>query len=1020
MKTCTLRFLSFLMFVVMASPLWASTNYPGAIDTNTSLGVAIPGQPVNHTHHNNLKDAMIAIQAKVGIDGSANTATLDFLLKSTSSINPGHKHTAASLPANLAYLDALQAWSASQNFAAGLTVGTKFALDLNGNITKLNNVPYSFPAAQGGVGTVLGNNGSGTLTWISNATAPGGVTGAVQFNATTFGGDATNFFWDNTNKRLGLLTNAPTHTFSVAGKLIIDANGNLVKINNVTYAWPASNASGVLSNNGTGTLSWVSALILSTLKAAITDTGGQVYNVKGYGAIGDGVTNDTVALQAASDACKVSGGVIYAPPGTYKHTQFTVASDCILRGAGTGATTFFCDAAEGNVCIHGSQALLATLAHNYGDAVSHVGFEDFTLNANGTARQGANAPPNYVRGLVVAHASSYITIDRVRITDGGSRGLEVNPSAQVKLTNSFCEDSSHVLGREGDCFHIGNPGNNGSREPPGWTGAMSAAACHDILVDGNTIMRVGDTMISVQFCHDITVTNNHGFGDEYFGATPTTDESGVDIFGSGRLIITDNEINKTRNNCVITTSFADASGYVWSPDDITITGNQCYGNLISTNNLATSCGSACIFLNNSNSSCSNDTVRACTVDADCVGPGTCGQFTLIKHAQVDNNYIQDASTEAIRLNAGIVNFSVQNNVVRNAKTCPGNCYQAGGGTVLSANDAVIGVDTGSSQSRMDYGIFAGNVIDVGTGASGVGILFRNSSASARGVHFYGNKIRGQTFSPIRITGPLGADDQLAYIEDWNGDTYVNALTAPGGAGMLSASSGSKFWCSTCGANARVCADGGTGAVAIKIGSVWTCGGAAYQCGSSLFAPMGTSSVPFLGVTSSAVTTVGQLRCGRWTPECDMPSATKLAFRHTAAGAAGSQCSVAVYTADGATKMLDTGVLDCSVAAVDKSVTGLTAASFSAGTSYLVCHASSVAATLAYLSPSGATATLWNTYATFASTTANAAQFNDACTGLNTPYTCCLAADAGTCTGMPSTTGALTNATVAIPIAVIHP
>lgn len=41
------------------------------------------------------------------------------------------------------------------------------------------------------------------------------------------------------------------------------------------------------------------------------------YNVKDYGALGDGATNDTVAIQAALDALEVTGGTLVFPAGTY-------------------------------------------------------------------------------------------------------------------------------------------------------------------------------------------------------------------------------------------------------------------------------------------------------------------------------------------------------------------------------------------------------------------------------------------------------------------------------------------------------------------------------------------------------------------------------------------------------------------------------------------------------------------------------------------------------------------------------
>lgn len=45
---------------------------------------------------------------------------------------------------------------------------------------------------------------------------------------------------------------------------------------------------------------------------------GAAFNVKDYGATGNGSSNDTVAVQAAIDAAGVAGGTVYFPPGTYK------------------------------------------------------------------------------------------------------------------------------------------------------------------------------------------------------------------------------------------------------------------------------------------------------------------------------------------------------------------------------------------------------------------------------------------------------------------------------------------------------------------------------------------------------------------------------------------------------------------------------------------------------------------------------------------------------------------------------
>ena len=54
-------------------------------------------------------------------------------------------------------------------------------------------------------GKIFPLGGSGGLT------SPSGIAGAIQFsNGSAFASDAANFFWDNTNKRLGVGTNAPS------------------------------------------------------------------------------------------------------------------------------------------------------------------------------------------------------------------------------------------------------------------------------------------------------------------------------------------------------------------------------------------------------------------------------------------------------------------------------------------------------------------------------------------------------------------------------------------------------------------------------------------------------------------------------------------------------------------------------------------------------------------------------------------------------------------------------------------
>jgi len=55
------------------------------------VGAVVELRPVA-MHHNDPKDAIVALETKVGVDSSAVITSLDYQLKSSSSVNPGHLH----------------------------------------------------------------------------------------------------------------------------------------------------------------------------------------------------------------------------------------------------------------------------------------------------------------------------------------------------------------------------------------------------------------------------------------------------------------------------------------------------------------------------------------------------------------------------------------------------------------------------------------------------------------------------------------------------------------------------------------------------------------------------------------------------------------------------------------------------------------------------------------------------------------------------------------------------------------
>lgn len=136
-----------------------------------------------------------------------------------------------------------------------LSIGasSQFQVNSSGNLIKLNNVTYSWPSTQGGVSTVLTNNGSGTLTWTAAGagTLTGtGTSGQVAYwTGTTSEAGSDNLFWDNSNSRLGIGTNTPGKTLDVNGAIRVNTNAGLYQ-GRFTSAQEATFTGGLSSSDG--------------------------------------------------------------------------------------------------------------------------------------------------------------------------------------------------------------------------------------------------------------------------------------------------------------------------------------------------------------------------------------------------------------------------------------------------------------------------------------------------------------------------------------------------------------------------------------------------------------------------------------------------------------------------------------------------------------------------------------------------------------------------------------------------
>lgn len=109
--------------------------------------------------------------------------------------------------------------------------------------------------------------------------------------------------------------------------------------------------------------------LLSTAKfaAAFLDYGGAVYNVKHptYGAVGNGVTDDYAAIQAAITAAPAYA-TVELPPGTYKCSAgFTITTPVVIKG-GPGVKLDFTAAAGTAFTWNCGEIISGTYVYGYG------------------------------------------------------------------------------------------------------------------------------------------------------------------------------------------------------------------------------------------------------------------------------------------------------------------------------------------------------------------------------------------------------------------------------------------------------------------------------------------------------------------------------------------------------------------------------------------------------------------------------------------------------------------------------
>ena len=183
--------------------------------------------------------------------------------------------------------------------------------------------------------------GSGNI--VVGAT-PSGIAGAIQFSdGSAFASDATNFFWDDTNNRLGIGTNAPTSRLQVRGdgtnpvaRFESSAGANFLLINNsgqAVFGSAGANEPYLVNYNGTLTESGLGHSLRIRQRANTGSTGNTLIQ---YWA--DGLFSGTTSGIAISHEFLSSGFSGAAGSGNYRNLSigYTINNSGAQTGTATG------------------------------------------------------------------------------------------------------------------------------------------------------------------------------------------------------------------------------------------------------------------------------------------------------------------------------------------------------------------------------------------------------------------------------------------------------------------------------------------------------------------------------------------------------------------------------------------------------------------------------------------------------------------------------------------------------------